>query len=66
MERMVKMEYYTVEDITRLLGKSQTTAYRKIAIINSKIQNLGKNVLIENGRVPVDIFHMYYPYIPRL
>lgn len=60
------MEYYTAEDVAKLLGKSLTTAYRRIGIINSKIKKLGDDVLVENGKIPVEIFHQYYPYIPRL
>ena len=60
------MKYYSAEDVAKLLGKSPTTAYRRIATINSKIKKLGDDNLVENGQIPIEIFHQYYPYIPRL
>ena len=62
------MKYYSAHDVAGLIGVSQKTAYKRIQNIHKLLQEKSGSeiILVEKGKIPVDTFHEYYPYIPRL
>lgn len=62
------VEYYTADEVSLLLDVSSKTAYKRIRQIYNLLQEKnGQTIIIgEKGRVPIKLFHAYYPYIPEL
>lgn len=51
----VEKQYYTVQDIMKIIGCSRCTAYSIIKKCNEELKELGKITI--NGKVNIKYFH---------
>lgn len=56
--------FYSIKEVAELLEVSHTTAHRRIKAMNDEMKAEG--YYIEQGKVPVQLFHEKYPYIEKL
>lgn len=53
--------FLTIDEVAKILGKSRSTASRRIAAMNKEMKEQG--YYVEQGIVPVGKFLEKYPYI---
>lgn len=55
--------FYTIKEVAEMLDIGYTTAWRRVKQMNDEMIEQG--YYAESGKVPVQLFHKKYPYIPQ-